>query len=472
MLLHCRQCYSLDTTYSASFTRVKTFLSAPPVVTGAIQTSMHTHRLGVMHPSPHGGNAPQIIQRLHSPPATTTSGITLPQKSQTMMFPGATPATFKSNMIWTEISVDSLVTPVALLEEKFRDAIDAAPYPQKWVTFTPEDLDNISASMYSEYYGAYYPSANVEEHLTLINNLRTIRLNDKFSISNITVLDARIDVIGHSVPPERMIPAVNMKTILTGERYHRQPNDGISFPPITPQNKTIFHEVTMQPMDIGNTPHKAHVCVIGDGNVYNRRRIHYFTENGLLFIKNEHINHTMQRVYIDHTIWLASLDTVDRDVLIVLAKTYDSDTNWAKNPIDMYLNATSLLYNAYVAGEWHRYQCIGDPPEEADLIDTQSLHTQLEYVYNAHATMLLNTTHIDHLSHKSWTKVYETDPFMDSWFKKILKYLIDRNLRNFVQGLTGSHFIDGHQQAAIDYSQSMKPFKTERSIHLLPYFLW
>ena len=121
---------------------------------------------------------------------------------------GMNHADYKGNKIWTIFIIHADDTPKFMISGKLDTAIATAPYPDKWIVHTDRT---------GEYYEARYPSEDLIEHMSTITQLTDLRMNDKMSLSYLSVVDARIEVIGTSIPDDAPIPIIGMKEIM-GEK--------------------------------------------------------------------------------------------------------------------------------------------------------------------------------------------------------------------------------------------------------------
>ena len=115
----------------------------------------------------------------------------------------------KDDKIWTEVIIDISTAASFQLRNKFETVIASAPCPRKWVVFhEPTLISDLP------YFGAHYPSEDITEHLLIITQLQSMHLCDKFSYTDISVIDARHDIIGPHVADSAPIPVLDMKDII------------------------------------------------------------------------------------------------------------------------------------------------------------------------------------------------------------------------------------------------------------------
>ena len=385
----------------------------------------------------------------------------------------ASHAAFKDNKIWTAFTIDTSNTPAFLQEDKFWYALGCAPHPDKWTTFLPGEYDKSGIATHQVSHRAYYPADSIEEHHVVISRLRKMRLNDKFSISNMFIVDARIAVIGHDIPDNQPLPRICMKEILQGKRFHRSAVDDAIHSTSTRKNEcpTVMN-VRATKIDIGKKTVTAHIISTApckSANVYSWKKIMLICDVPILFLVDEDIDCTVERVYESHLDWLTNLTYIDRETFMLQIQSYEDDTLVPNTYTQPHYDDLAVLYIVYANSEWLRYECIGPKPSEWE---ETTLHNNMESVYIAHAEVMESVTSMDHQTHRAWVRTYESDPFMNSFYKGILKHYLDRSLREYIREIEGSHFIDGHQQAAIFYMANQPHFSTDRSLHKLPYHLW
>jgi hypothetical protein len=295
-------------------------------------------------------------------------------------------------------------------------------------------------------------------------------MNDKMSLSYLSVVDARIEVIGTSIPDDAPIPIIGMKEIMEEKLFHRTPGDGLSYPSKSVRRDPLHGRISVGEVDTGTKREYAYMCMHSftpDGNAYNGVGLVYF--RGIipvLFLESDTFKEMMERVHNDHLKWLKETVSIDRETFLLQSRSYDSD----KSLNNVLLGKmVKVLCDKYAIGQWKFYMCSGSFP---CFWTSSTFNEKMEIVYDAHYDWLEAQPSIDHLSHKKWMKAYQTDPFMDYHWRIVLKVVIDDKLERFVQTAKDNTFIDGHQDAAIRYSRKAHPLCTQPDKSVVPFFLW
>lgn len=148
--------------------------------------------------------------------------------------------------------------PQTSLATKFSLAIDTVPYPERWCTFIPTEMDS---SFVGNYFAAGFGTKSLDEHKEVISSFTTMHTKDRFSFSHIVVIDARIEVIGAEFPGDEPAPFLVDHEILSGSRIHRIAEDGPNDEHcIDNAKKNASGTVTSENLHIGFRKHRYFKC--------------------------------------------------------------------------------------------------------------------------------------------------------------------------------------------------------------------
>ena len=391
--------------------------------------------------------------------------ITTAQSFPSMILLGDDRTPYLPGKIWTEIYVHSSVTPGYMLDDKFRAALRAAPTVRKWIIVCPADLPGAEV----EFRGARYPSDDITEHTSLISTLRQLFLQDRLLFTDIAVLDTRA--------------GVNTNGIIRREDIIR--NMIFCSPGASTDRTQLIKEVKLtgdiskSSMDIGGKNQGVFKCIIRDEtekNIYKHDTLVYFRMRG----SNElacfyPFYDRMKSVHNNHIIWISNQSSIDRESFIVLANTYGRDRTLC--PVT-FNRLVDMLTHTYAEGQWNTYMCQGNSPLSwcgSSLCPRPSIHKKMEDVYAKHLEWLESLDQMDYTTHKMWSKIYTTDPFMDYDWKFLIKHAADECLRQYIASIDMSLFQDCYQLAAIEYSHSIisvHEFSEGSNILALPHYMW
>jgi hypothetical protein len=232
-------------------------------------------------------------------------------------------------------------------------------------------------------------------------------------------------------------------------------------------------------VDIGHNEHSAFLCNILDAaepNAYKAEKLTYFRQREAAAPNpSAPFFERMQIVHRRHIKWLSVQSTVDRDSFLMLANSYARDGTLVGLNFRM---MDTLLSDLYAKSQWKAYKCTGDPPTEWHLsssIASSRLHERMQDVYQKHLEWIQALPCMDYLAHKTWSKTYASDPFMDYDWKVHIKFAADKCFEKYIASIEGALFEDCFHIAAAKYSSKIPcvlDFAKQSNLLALPYYMW
>lgn len=368
--------------------------------------------------------------------------------------------TYKDNTIWTDICWSASDIPQTWLATKFSLAMDTVPYPERWRTFIPTEMDS---SFVGNYFAAGFGTKSLDEHQEVISSLTTMHKKDRFSFSHIVVIDARIEVIGADFPADEPAPFLVDHEILSGSRIHRIAEDGPNDEHfIDNAKKNASGTVTSENLHIGFRKYRYFKC----------REESMKPELYLRYCKFKHqtVNkHTsyfdMMRVVHEHHIkWLLSQKEVPRECYQSLRTTYQNDLLLDKRGEN---RMVKILLKKSARFERQMYQ-VGQPtPEWYDL----DFDDQMSSIYTEHIMWVQEQNSLSHTLHCRLTKVYKDDSFLPEDTRDTFTNLINLKFGKFLEEIHGDPPSLTKKAAHRYWTQKIPVVKPEMS-PLVPFDCW
>ena len=338
----------------------------------------------------------------------------------------------------------------------------------------PHDYDDDDLGQCPQYC-ALYPSGSVEEHLALVKKLRHMRLRDKYSFDNICVIDARNEIIGPHNVDSTPIPIIDTREIFVEEWYHRYAGDGMVFPRIPQPRPRVGGSVAAGgTLTLENATYSAYTCMLhhddGISNVVTFEEYvypHPATSETILSYKS--FRGQMAVVHDAHIAFLTEMETIDRELFLCLARTYDRDPSLPHTTLCTMLD---LLISKYTSNQWEVYNCTGEKPS---YWSTSSLRNRMDGVYDAHLKWLKqDDLDLDHVAHQKWIKLYNSDPILDAHVREYHISYLDEHLKRHIDSFEVLPSLSEYHTACIEYYQNKCwwaiDFVPDR--FAVPFFLW
>ena len=329
---------------------------------------------------------------------------------------------YKGDAIWTDICWDVSDIPKTWLVTKFSLVMDSVPFPERWYTFIPTEMDS---SFVGNYFAAGFGAKSLEEHKEVISSLTSMHKRDRFSFSHIVVIDARIEVIGPNFPPNEPAPFLVDHEILSGQRIHRLAEDGPNDEHyLDNAKKNASGSVISEYLHIGYRKYKYFKC--REESMKPDLYLRYCKCKDHSVNKRMSYFDMMQVVHDHHIKWLLYQREIPRECYMSLRSTYQNDLLLEKRKED---RMVKILLKKMAKFERQMYQ-VGEPtPDWHDLV----FKDQMMSIYSEHQTWLQDQDSLSHIIHCRWSKVYKEDPFIPEDTKISFNNIINYKFGKYLQ---------------------------------------
>jgi len=358
--------------------------------------------------------------------------------------PGCDHSDFKGNKIWTDITFLTGNIAKVLLPDKFHQVLKAAPNHSKWVVFTSDTNPEYDGN----YFGAYYGSDSLDEHITLTSRIRQMYQKDNRQFTCITVIDARTDIIGANIPDNTPLPFLTINDIIHKGILHRTVGDKRSLPIPTKPKSRVCRMITPATIFIDNRSQNIYKCEFhdeGNNNPYTSKEIIYLYGCNLDEINKPSMEWNMHIVHVNHYNWLLSQVSIDRETFLILRHSYQKDSYLGAK---FYLKMRDMLDEKYVNGQHIFYKCV-EPVHKLDWI--WKADDVMPFIHHQHNDWMEEKKSIDYLSHKFWMNAYRTDPYMNPDMLGFYEHTLNVKLTKYIIQAKSEFFQDNFQKAAIRY---------------------
>lgn len=337
------------------------------------------------------------------------------------IFPDRHHRHYKDNKIWTDVCWDVADIPSSWLTTKFSMAMDTVPYPERWTTFIPTEL---YPSFVGKYFAAGFGTESLDEHKEVIRVLSAMHKKDRLAFTHIVVIDARHSVIGPDVHQDKPVPFLVNHEILRDKRIHRNPEDGPDDEHyLTNAKLSAQGTVLRTKIFIGFREYKVFQCresSMGDDEYLKYCRCHDHSVSDSLSYHD-----TMQLVHKHHIQWLLKQREIPRECYQSLCRTYQSDLLLD----DRYENRMVKILKLRLSTFERTIYGVGQASNEWH---DSGFTKRMDLIYDEHKQWLLEQTHITHVHHCRFNKVYRNDTFMPEDVKDCLNSILNTKFGAYI----------------------------------------
>jgi len=338
------------------------------------------------------------------------------------MFPTRDDSDYKDNKIWTDICWSVPDIPKSWLTTKFALAMDTVPFPERWITFIP-DNENYE-SFAGNYYAAGFGTNSMEEHKKVIKCLSEMKRKDRFAFTHIVVIDARTSVVGQNIDKYKCLPFLVNHQILRDRRIHRNPEDG-------PDDEHYIHNtkinaigsIQIKKEHIGFRKYTIIKC--RESNMKDDTFLKYCCNKDHKVSQDGSYYDRMSTVHQSHISWLLKQKEIPRECYISLILTYQTDILLDRRKEN---RMVKILKKKCAIFERTLYDVGSAPPEWHDLTFNQKMNA----IYDDHQNWLLKQSYINHVHHCRLSKIYENDPFISEDRRKLLSNIITTKFGSYL----------------------------------------
>ena len=340
------------------------------------------------------------------------------------IFPERSHRHYKSNKIWTDICWDVADIPSSWLSTKFSIAMDTVPFPEKWITFIPTDKH---PSFVDKYLAAGFGTTSIEEHKQVIGVLSDMHKKDRFAFTHIVIIDARHSVIGSDIDDDHPIPFLVNHEILRDHRIHRNPEDGPDDEHyLTNAKLKAQGNVQSTKTHIGYREYKIFQC--RESTMVEDRYLKYCRCQHQSISQTLSYYDTMQQVHNHHIQWLLKSRDVPRECYNSLHSTYQLDKLLEERTRKRMVKILQLKLSSFERTIYG----VGSPSNE--WYDS-CFSKRMEIIHDEHKQWLLDQSHVTHVHHCRFLKIYTNDIFMSEDTKCYLTNILNTKFGDYIASL-------------------------------------